>query len=288
MLKPSSSLKHVATSENYVVSTPPHKLNHPFKFKDYMPKVFRAVRSLNGISESDYMHSIAGNFNYIEFIANSKSGQFFFYSYDGKYMIKTQTKEEAKLLRRMMPDYVKHFHNNKNSFICRFLGMHRVKMNFLKEKIHFIIMLSVFDTPKHLHTIYDLKGSTRGRITSEEDCKKGAVQKDMNLVNSKRRFKFGDEGSALFRKVLTKDVQFLQRLNVMDYSLLVGVHEVDGAHSLEPSNSFRVRGDSFRGSPEKGSGRDSPAEWDESEGGEYTHPPKHSATPHAYIHTFIW
>ena len=39
----------------------------------------------------------AGDFNYIEVIANSKSGQFFFYSHDGKYMIKTQTKEESLL-----------------------------------------------------------------------------------------------------------------------------------------------------------------------------------------------
>lgn len=37
-----------------------------------------------------------GDFNYIEFIANSKSGQFFFYSHDGRYMIKTQTKEECR------------------------------------------------------------------------------------------------------------------------------------------------------------------------------------------------
>ena len=260
-------MKLVTTSENYVVTTPPHKLKYPFKFKDYMPRVFRAVRSMSGISESDYMQSIAGNFSYIEFIANSKSGQFFFYSYDGKYMIKTQTMEEAKLLRRMMPDYVKHLHSNKDSFMCRFLGMHRVKMNFLKEKIHFIIMLSVFDMQSHLSTIYDLKGSTRGRITPEKECREGAVQKDMNLVNSHRRFKFGNEGSALFKRVITEDVRFLQRLNVMDYSLLVGVHEA-GLEGVDVNSSFRLHSDSsFRGSPEKGSGRDSPAEWDELESG---------------------
>lgn len=206
--------------------TPPHKLNHAFKFKDYMPKVFRAVRSICGVHESDYMLSVAGNFNYIEFIANSKSGQFFFYSYDGKYMIKTQTKEEAKLLRRIMPQYVSHLHKNPNSLLCRFYGMHRVKMKFLGEEIHFVIMGSVFDTNKTIHTIYDLKGSTLGRITKQEDCDAGAVQKDLNLANSKRKLLLGPAHVKLLADTLKSDIGLLTELNVMDYSLLIGVHDL--------------------------------------------------------------
>lgn len=41
--------------------TPPHKLSKAFKFKDYMPKPFRVIRSLSGIDEGDYMLSVAGN-----------------------------------------------------------------------------------------------------------------------------------------------------------------------------------------------------------------------------------
>lgn len=66
-----------------------------------------------------------GDFNYIEFIANSKSGQFFFYSHDGKYMIKTQSKAEIKLLRRILPQYVDHLHDNPSSLLVRFYGVHR-------------------------------------------------------------------------------------------------------------------------------------------------------------------
>jgi 1-phosphatidylinositol-4-phosphate 5-kinase len=211
--------------------TPPHKLNHAFKFKDYMPKVFRAVRSICGVHESDYMLSVAGNFNYIEFIANSKSGQFFFYSYDGKYMIKTQTKEEAKLLRRIMPEYVNHLHENPNSLLCRFYGMHRVKMKFLGEEIHFVIMGSVFDTNKTIHTIYDLKGSTLGRITKQEDCDAGAVQKDLNLANSKKKILLGPAHVKLLADTLRSDIDLLTRLNVMDYSLLIGIHDLNKATS---------------------------------------------------------
>ena len=53
-----------------------------------------------GVNEFDFLLSVCGNANFIEFISNAKSGQFFFYSSDGKYMIKTMTNSESKFLRR--------------------------------------------------------------------------------------------------------------------------------------------------------------------------------------------
>ena len=47
-----------------------------YSLQDYTPAVFRAVRALSNIEEADYMMALAGDFNYIEFIANSKSGEF--------------------------------------------------------------------------------------------------------------------------------------------------------------------------------------------------------------------
>ena len=72
--------------------TPPHQLNQTFKFKDYAPTVFRRIRERFGIDSAEYMLSLCGIKNFIPFSANSKSGQFFFFSHDRKFMIKTQTK----------------------------------------------------------------------------------------------------------------------------------------------------------------------------------------------------
>ena len=80
--------------------TPPHQLSHTFKFKDYSPLPFAFIRRMFGINEYEFHHSVCGNANFIEFISNAKSGQFFFYSSDGKYMIKTMTNAESKFLRR--------------------------------------------------------------------------------------------------------------------------------------------------------------------------------------------
>lgn len=80
--------------------TPPHQLAHTFKFKDYSPVVFAYLRRLAGVNEFDFLMSVCGNANFIEFISNAKSGQFFFYSTDGRFLIKTMTNAESKFLRR--------------------------------------------------------------------------------------------------------------------------------------------------------------------------------------------
>jgi 1-phosphatidylinositol-4-phosphate 5-kinase len=102
-----------------------------------------------------------------------------------------------------------------------FLLFNRVKMKSLDSSTYFVIMSSVFDTPKTIHIKYDLKGSTIGRLTSPEDCAKGAVQKDLNLMESKRKIRLGPENIDIFYNTLKADVDFLKELNIMDYSLLV-------------------------------------------------------------------
>ena len=65
---------------------------------------------------------LLGDYNFIEFISNSKSGQFFFYSHDGHYMLKTQTKEENKFMKRILPHYYKYLTENPHSMLVRILG----------------------------------------------------------------------------------------------------------------------------------------------------------------------
>lgn len=56
-------------SSGSICPTPPHRLNFTFKFKDYMTNVFRAVRSLSGINEEDYLRSLAGRLLVLSFNA---------------------------------------------------------------------------------------------------------------------------------------------------------------------------------------------------------------------------
>ena len=122
------------------------------------------------VDQAEYLSEVCGGFNYIEFMSNSKSGSFFFYSHDGRYMIKTQTPNESKFLRRILPHYYKYMKENPNTLITRFYGMHRVKMHSLSPTMHFVIMASVFDTDRAIHRTYDLKGSTVGRWAARVLC----------------------------------------------------------------------------------------------------------------------
>lgn len=101
--------------------------------------------------------------------------------------------------------------------------MHRVNMYHLRRKVHFVIMASVFDTPAKIHTIYDLKGSLTGRAATAEERENGGVLKDNDLLKDQVKFHLGPKKAAFIAQ-LKKDADFLAHLNIMDYSLLVGIH----------------------------------------------------------------
>jgi hypothetical protein len=84
----------------------------------------------------------------------------------------------------------------------------------------------VFDTPEKIHRVYDLKGSLIGRQASTKERENGGVLKDLDLVNDGKRLHLGSK-KATFMSQLKRDAMFLAQLNIMDYSLLVGIHERD-------------------------------------------------------------
>jgi 1-phosphatidylinositol-4-phosphate 5-kinase len=137
--------------------TPPHPLPRAFKFKDYAPNVFHSLRERFSIDQTAYLQSLGGACEYIEFSSNSKSGSFFFYSHDGKFMIKTQSKRESKFLRRILAHYYQHIMTNPLTYLTRFYGMHRIKMPHLSKTIYFVVMQSVFYGDVAMTRMYDIK-----------------------------------------------------------------------------------------------------------------------------------
>ena len=58
---------------------------HPsgnFEYKAYAGSIFTRLRWHFDVSDASYLSSVAGESGYADFIANSKSGSFFFYTYD--------------------------------------------------------------------------------------------------------------------------------------------------------------------------------------------------------------
>jgi len=201
---------------------------YDFKFKDYAPWVFRHIRAAFRIDPADYLVSLTAKYILSELGSPGKSGSFFYFSRDYKYIIKTIHHGEHKFLRKVLKDYYDHVRANPNTLLSQFYGLHRVKLPYGK-KVHFVVMNNLFPPHRDIHRTFDLKGSTIGRDFREEDLEKNprATLKDLNWLRRNLHLEFGPGKKDRFVEQMQRDVALLQRLKIMDYSLLVGIHDLE-------------------------------------------------------------
>lgn len=208
-----------------------------FEFKEYAPQIFLKLRKHWGISQQAYIESLASEELYLDFQSNSKSGQFFFFTDDKFFMIKTLTPQEGVWLQECLEDYYQHNIKYPDTMLVKFMGLYRIKVPRKRKlrKTHFVVMRSTFDTVLPMHKKFDLKGSTVGREASESDKKKlFPVLKDLDLENSDIQLQFGPDKDKLVTQ-LKVDCELLAKLNLMDYSLLIGIFDKS---KVDPSHGF--------------------------------------------------
>ncbi|XP_011087754.1 phosphatidylinositol 4-phosphate 5-kinase 8 [Sesamum indicum] len=216
--------------------TPPHN-SVDFYWKDYCPMVFRNLRELFKLNAADYMMSICGDDGLRELSSPGKSGSIFYLSHDDKFVIKTLKKSELKVLLKMLPHYYDHVQVHDNTLITKFFGAHRIALGHGK-KVRFVVMGNMFCTELRIHRRYDLKGSSHGRFTNKDEIDETTTLKDLDLTYEFHMDRLLHE--SLFRQ-LTLDCAFLESQQIIDYSLLLGLHFRAPEHlrSLsEPSDSL--------------------------------------------------
>ncbi|CUA74210.1 1-phosphatidylinositol-4-phosphate 5-kinase [Rhizoctonia solani] len=227
---------------------------YDFKFKDYAPWVFRSLREEHfALDPADYLVSLTGKYILSEVGSPGKSGSFFYYSRDYRFIIKTIHHAEHKFLRKILPQYYAHIASNPHTLLSRFYGLHRVKLPH-GRKIHFVVMNNLFPAHLDIHETYDLKGSTVGREYDEAKARENprAVLKDVNWIHRHKQLEFGPEKRAFLQAQLERDKQFLQTVGVMDYSLLVGIHNVKrGNRDNLRRNTLKVFSPTPRRQPSK-------------------------------------
>lgn len=214
---------HICSTGNEL--TPSAK--YDFKFKDYAPWVFRHLRAKFMLDPADYLMSLTSKYILSELGSPGKSGSFFYFSRDYKYIIKTIHHAEHKLLRKILREYYAHIEKNPNTLISQFYGLHRVKIPY-GRKVHFVVMNNLFPPHRDIHQTFDLKGSTVGREVKEENLEGNprVTLKDLNWLRRNYHFEFGPYKRSLFIEQMERDVALLQRLKIMDYSMLVGIHDL--------------------------------------------------------------
>jgi 1-phosphatidylinositol-4-phosphate 5-kinase len=96
--------------------------------------MFFGILSRDGISISDIICSLNIEFNrQMVFMAGEgagASGSFFFFSHDGKLLIKTMRGSEKKILLSMLDSYIAHIDSvNNNSLFARIYGVFTIRTN---------------------------------------------------------------------------------------------------------------------------------------------------------------
>ncbi|KAM7251538.1 hypothetical protein ACFE04_023421 [Oxalis oulophora] len=199
--------------------TPPHR-STDFQWKDYCPMVFRNLRELFKLNPAEFMMSICGDDGLRELSSPGKSGSLFYLSKDDRFVIKTLKQAELKVFLKMLPEYYHHVKNHENTLITKFFGLHQIKLRG-GRKVRFVVMGNMFCTELRIHQRYDLKGSTQGRFTEKHKIEDSTTLKDLDLS-----YEFCMDKSlrqSLFQQ-LSLDCKFLESQNIIDYSLLLGLH----------------------------------------------------------------
>uniref|UniRef100_A0A8C2CZP9 Phosphatidylinositol 5-phosphate 4-kinase type-2 gamma n=1 Tax=Cyprinus carpio TaxID=7962 RepID=A0A8C2CZP9_CYPCA len=194
------------------------KLPGHFKFKEYCPLVFRNLRERFGVEHQDYMVSLTRS-------PPGKDGKcqeagLVLISYDRTLIVKQISSEEVEDMHNILSEYHQHIVTcHGSTLLPQFLGLYRVTVD--NEDTYLLVMRNMFSHRLTVHRKYDLK------------VKELPTFKDVDFRNNMQRVYISEEEKEKLLDKLNRDVEFLVRLKIMDYSLLLGIHDVERAEQEE-------------------------------------------------------
>jgi 1-phosphatidylinositol-4-phosphate 5-kinase len=121
--------------------------------------------------------------------------------------------------------------NNDSTLVTRIYGLHKMiffgKKRKSEKTLYFTIMNNIFHTSKEIHKRYDLKGSTQGRTTkySNNVFDPTIALKDNDIINEEEYIIVAPDMAEKLREQIRTDMIFFKNNNIIDYSLLIGIHD---------------------------------------------------------------
>ncbi|XP_033959480.1 phosphatidylinositol 4-phosphate 5-kinase type-1 gamma-like isoform X1 [Pseudochaenichthys georgianus] len=230
--------------------TPAH--HYPdFRFKNYAPVAFRYFRELFGIRPDDYLYSIC-NEPLIELTNPGASGSIFYVTRDDEFIIKTVQHKEAEFLQKLLPGYYMNLNQNPRTLLPKFFGLYCVQCG--GKNIRVVVMNNILPRSVRMHLKFDLKGSTYKRRASKKEREKSKPTfKDLDFLKDvPEGLTMDHETYSALVKTLQRDCLVLESFKIMDYSLLLGIHnKTQAERERESQGSPTGGGDEKRRAAQK-------------------------------------
>eukprot|EP00041_Stephanoeca_diplocostata_P032727 m.1056767 g.1056767 ORF g.1056767 m.1056767 type:complete len:1440 (-) comp24199_c1_seq2:72-4391(-) len=205
-----------------------HQHKHYFDFTAYKPEQFADIRGHCGISPEGFLRSFeelpAGK----HVLSGGASGCFVVTSVDRRYVVKSMRGNEKDVLLQLLPQYDAYLAANPNTLLTRILGVYQLKVNGTRP-LFAIVMTNVLScaTAVDFSEVYDLKGSFVGRSSatagraSFSAASTSGTRKDLDL---RRPISLSAADCTRLTTQLTCDTEFLEQWGLMDYSLILAIH----------------------------------------------------------------
>ncbi|XP_071686037.1 1-phosphatidylinositol-3-phosphate 5-kinase FAB1B-like [Rutidosis leptorrhynchoides] len=196
----------------------------------YYAKQFEALRRICCPSEMDYIRSLSRCKKWGA--QGGKSNVFFAKTLDDRFIIKQVTKTELESFIKFAPAYFKYLSESigtgSPTCLAKILGIYQVtkQMKGGKETKMDVLIMENLLFGRNLSRLYDLKGSSRSRYNADSSGS-NKVLLDQNLIEAMPTSPIfvGNKAKRLLERAVWNDTAFLASVDVMDYSLLVGVDE---------------------------------------------------------------
>uniref|UniRef100_UPI00358F051B phosphatidylinositol 4-phosphate 5-kinase type-1 alpha-like n=1 Tax=Myxine glutinosa TaxID=7769 RepID=UPI00358F051B len=205
--------------------TPAHHFSD-FRFKTYAPLAFRYFRELFGIRPDDYLYSVCSQ-ALIELSNPGASGSVFYVTSDDEFIVKTVQHKEAEFLQKLLPGYYMNLNQNPRTLLPKFYGLYCVQSG--GKNIRLAVMNNLLPRAMKMHHKFDLKGSTyKRRASRKERDKNSPTFKDLDFVQDQPDGLLLDNSTyTAMCNTLYRDCRVLESFQIMDYSLLIGVHNLE-------------------------------------------------------------
>uniref|UniRef100_A0A7N1A8F9 1-phosphatidylinositol-3-phosphate 5-kinase n=3 Tax=Kalanchoe fedtschenkoi TaxID=63787 RepID=A0A7N1A8F9_KALFE len=195
----------------------------------YFAKQFESLRKKCCPSEVNFIRSLSRCSTWSA--QGGKSNVYFAKTSDERFIIKQVTKTELDSFEEFAPEYFKYLTNSISSgsptCLAKILGLYQVTAKNSNggkvTKMDVMVMENLFYKRK-VSRVYDLKGSARSRYNADTTGE-NKVLLDTNLLETLRTnpIFLGSKAKRSLERAVWNDTSFLASVDVMDYSLLVGV-----------------------------------------------------------------